>query len=62
MVAISIKNQPQPLVSATHLAPYLVPSVDYLGWFSLMSTLEESPVENFSSTKVWVMEPSFFYV
>jgi hypothetical protein len=34
--------------------------VDYLGWFSLMSTLEESLVENFGSTKVWVMDPSLF--
>jgi hypothetical protein len=25
-----------------------------------MSTLEESLVENSSSTKVWLMEPSFF--
>jgi hypothetical protein len=28
--------------------------VDYLGWFSLMSTLEESLVANSGSTKVWV--------
>jgi hypothetical protein len=34
--------------------------VDYLGWLSLMSTLEESLVENFGSTKVWVMDPSLF--
>jgi hypothetical protein len=33
---------------------------DYLGWFSLMSTLEESSVANFGSTKVWVMDPSLF--
>jgi hypothetical protein len=36
--------------------------VDYLGWLSLMSTLEESPVANSGSTKVWVMDPSFFDV
>jgi hypothetical protein len=34
--------------------------VDYLGWFSLMSTLEESLVVNYGSTKVWVMDPSLF--
>jgi hypothetical protein len=26
------------------------------------TTLEESLVENFGSTKVWVMDPSLFYV
>ena len=31
--------------------------VDYLGWLSLMSTLEESSVENSGNTKVWVMDP-----
>jgi hypothetical protein len=36
--------------------------VDYLGWLSLMSTLEESPVVNSDSTKVWVMDPSLFDV
>jgi hypothetical protein len=36
--------------------------VDYLGWFSLMSTLEESLVENSGSKKVWVMDPILFYV
>jgi hypothetical protein len=36
--------------------------VDNLGWLSLMSTLEESPVENYDSTKVWVMDPSLFDV
>jgi hypothetical protein len=36
--------------------------VDYLGWLSLMSTLEESPVANSGSTKVWVMDPSLFDV
>jgi hypothetical protein len=35
---------------------------DYLGWFSLMSTLEGSPVANSGSTKVWVMDPSLFDV
>ena len=35
--------------------------VDYLGWFSLMSTLEESLVENYGSKNVWIMDPSFFY-
>jgi hypothetical protein len=34
--------------------------VDYLGWLSLMSTLEESPVASSDSTKVWVMDPSLF--
>ena len=34
--------------------------VYYLGWFSFVSTLEESLVANFIITKVWVMEPSFF--
>jgi len=34
--------------------------VDYLGWLSLMSTLEEILVANFGSTKVWVMDPSLF--
>jgi hypothetical protein len=34
--------------------------VDYLGWLSLMSTLEETSVANYGSTKVWVMDPSFF--
>jgi hypothetical protein len=34
--------------------------VDYLGWFSLMSTLEESLVANSGSTMVWVMDPSLF--
>jgi hypothetical protein len=34
--------------------------VDYLGWFSLMSTLEESLIANSGSTKVWVIEPSLF--
>jgi hypothetical protein len=32
------------------------------GWLSLMSTLEESLVANSGSTKVWVMDPSFFDV
>jgi hypothetical protein len=36
--------------------------VDYLGWLSLMSTLEESLVANSGSTKVWVMDPSLFDV
>jgi hypothetical protein len=36
--------------------------VDYLGWLSLMSTLEESPIANFGSTKVWVMDPILFDV
>jgi hypothetical protein len=36
--------------------------VDYLGWLSLMSTLEESSVANSGSTKVWVMDPSLFDV
>jgi hypothetical protein len=36
--------------------------VDYLGWLSLMSTLEESLVVNFGSIKVWVMDPSLFDV
>ena len=36
--------------------------VDYLGLFSLMSTLEESPVANYGITKVWVMDPSLFDV
>ena len=36
--------------------------VDYLGWLSMMSTLEESPVVNFGRTMVWVMEPSLFDV
>ena len=36
--------------------------VDNLGWLSLMSTLEESLVENYGSTKVWVMDPSLFDV
>jgi hypothetical protein len=35
---------------------------DYLGWLSLMSTLEEILVANSSSTKVWVMDPSLFDV
>jgi hypothetical protein len=34
----------------------------YLGWLSLMSTNEESSVENFGSTKVWAMDPSLFYL
>jgi hypothetical protein len=34
--------------------------VDYLGWLSLMSTLEESLVVNSGSTKVWVMDPICF--
>jgi hypothetical protein len=37
-------------------------NVDYLGWLSLMSTLEESLVANSGSTKVWVMDPSLFDV
>jgi hypothetical protein len=37
-------------------------SVDYLGWLSFMSTLEESPVANSGSTKVWVMDPILFDV
>jgi len=36
--------------------------LDYLGWLSLMSTLEESLVANSGSTKVWVTEPSLFDV
>jgi hypothetical protein len=36
--------------------------VDYLGWFSLMSTLEEILVVNSGSTNVWVMDPSLFDV
>jgi hypothetical protein len=36
--------------------------VDFLGWLLLKSTLEESLVENSSSTKVWVMDPSLFDV
>jgi hypothetical protein len=36
--------------------------VDYLGWLSLMSTLEEILVANYGSTKVWVMDPSLFDV
>jgi len=36
--------------------------VDYFGWLSLMSTLEESLVANFDRTKVWVMDPSLFDV
>jgi hypothetical protein len=40
----------------------LVAFVDYLGWFSLMSTLEEIMVVNSGSTKVWVMDPSLFDV
>jgi hypothetical protein len=39
---------------------YFMGSVDYLGWFSLISTLEESLVANSGSTKVWVMDPSLF--
>jgi hypothetical protein len=38
----------------------IIKLVDYLGWLSLMSTLEEK-VEN-GSTKVWVMDPSLFDV
>jgi hypothetical protein len=34
--------------------------VDYLGWLSMISTLEEGLVENSGSTKVWVMDPSLF--
>jgi hypothetical protein len=34
--------------------------VDYFGWFSLMSTLEESLVVNFGRKNVWVMDPSLF--
>jgi hypothetical protein len=37
-------------------------TVNYLGWLSLMSTLEESPIENFGSTKVCVIDPSLFDV
>ena len=33
-------------------------TVDYLGCFSLMSTLAKILVVNFGSTKVWVMDPS----
>jgi hypothetical protein len=36
--------------------------VDYFGWLSLMSTLEEILVANSGSTKVWVMDPSLFDV
>jgi hypothetical protein len=36
--------------------------VDYLCWFSLISTLEESLVANFGSKKVWVVDPSLFHV
>jgi hypothetical protein len=36
------------------------PYVDSLGWFSFMSTLEESPVANSDSIKVWVMATSLF--
>jgi hypothetical protein len=35
---------------------------DYLGWLSLISTLEESLVETSGSIKVWVMDPSLFDV
>jgi hypothetical protein len=34
--------------------------VDYLSWLSLMSTLQESLVDNSSSTKVWEMDPNLF--
>jgi hypothetical protein len=34
--------------------------VDYLGWLSMMSTLEESSVANSSRKMVWVMEQSLF--
>jgi hypothetical protein len=40
---------------------YLAKDVDYFGWLSLMSTLEEHLVENSGSTKLWVMDPSLFY-
>ena len=32
--------------------------VDYFGWLSLMSTLEESLVEIFGNTMFWVMDQS----
>jgi hypothetical protein len=31
-----------------------------VGYYLLMSTLEESLIANFGSTKVWVMDPSLF--
>jgi hypothetical protein len=37
-------------------------AVNYLGWLSFMSTLEEISVANSGSTKVWVMDPSLFDV
>jgi hypothetical protein len=46
-----------PTISCNALARI---SVYYLGWLSLMSTLEESLVANSDSTKVWVMDPSLF--
>ena len=39
-----------------------VVNVYYLGWFSLISTLEESSVANSGSTKVWVMDPILFFM
>ena len=36
--------------------------VDYLGWLSLMSTLEESMVANSGSINVWVIDLSLFDV
>jgi hypothetical protein len=49
-----------PLMTRRHDSIFVVVDVDYLGWLSLISTLEESTIENFGSTKVWVMEPSLF--
>jgi hypothetical protein len=61
---LSLENSnPEGVIKPRKVCPVRnVLSVDYLGWLSLMLTLEESTVANSGSTKVWVMDPSLFDV